>query len=223
VPTRRKYPPPTTVLFIRHGLTPTTGKEMPAAGAGAGLSELGRRQAEEAAEYIAGRRGDLPPLAALYTSPLLRTRETAAIVGKALDLTPIEDARLADVNVGEWAGVPLKQLARRPEWPTVMHYPSGVQFPGGEALADMRGRVAAALRAVTAAHPGQAALVVSHADPIKSALAEALGASFDLFQRVAVAPASVSVISYSALGPTVLLVNWTGASRCQGGRKGGAP
>jgi broad specificity phosphatase PhoE len=191
---------------------------MPLAGAGAGLSALGRRQAEEAADYIAGRRADLAPLAALYTSPLLRTQETAAIIGKALDLVPAEDARLADADVGEWSGLPLKQLARRPEWATVMHYPTGLQFPGGEALADVRARVAAALRAITAAHAGQAVIVVSHADPIRSALTDAFGAHLDLFQRVTVEPASVSIVSYSPWGPSVLLVNWTGASRVEGRR-----
>lgn len=215
MPASRKFPPPTTLLFVRHGLTPTTGRDMPTAGAGPGLSELGRRQAEEAGEYIAGRRGDFPPVQALYASPLARTRETASIVGKALDLIPTEHPGLVDCIMGQWAGTPLKQLAKQPEWAAVQHYPSGFRFPGGEALADMRSRVAAALRSIVGAHAGASVVVVSHADPIKSALADALGTHFDLFQRIVVAPASVSAVSYSALGPSVLLVNWTGPSRQQ--------
>ena len=48
---------------------------------------------------------------------------------------------------------------------------------------------------------------VSHADPIKAAVAHALGLHLDLFQRIAVAPASVTVIAYRVEGPTVLAVN----------------
>ncbi|MGH9106889.1 MAG: histidine phosphatase family protein [Acidimicrobiales bacterium] len=209
MPTRPKPPEPTVVLFVRHGLTPTTGKEMPEAGAGPSLSEEGRRQAEDAGRHIADWRPSLPPLGALYTSPLTRARETAAIVGKALDLAPVENRGLADVDAGEWAGTPLKELAKLPEWPTVVHYPSGFRFPGGEHLSQMHGRVVGTVRDLVESHAGQAVVVVSHADPIKAVLADALGAHLDLFQRVVVSPASVSAVSYARAGPSVLLVNWT--------------
>jgi probable phosphomutase (TIGR03848 family) len=198
------------LLLVRHGLTPTTGREMPEAGAGPGLSEDGRKQAEEAGRHISSWRGSLPPIAALYCSPLSRTRETAGVVGKVLDLTPVERADLVDCNAGDWAGTPLKDLAKKPEWPTVMHYPSGFCFPGGEAIRDMQARMVAAVHDLVKAYPGKTVLVVSHADPIKSVLADALGAHLDLFQRIVVSPGSVSAISYGGTSPSVVLVNWTG-------------
>ena len=210
---RRKPPPPTVVLLVRHGSTPSTGKELPEPGAGPSLSDAGRKEAEEAGQLIAAWRATLPPLAALYSSPLSRTRETAGIVGKALNLDVVEERGLVDCDVGEWAGEPLSHLSRKPEWPVVQHYPSGFRFPGGESMAEMSARIVGTVRALAARHPGHAVVVVSHADPIKAVLAEALGVHLDLFQRIVVSPASVSSISYSQAGPAVMLTNWTGPSR----------
>ena len=185
---------------------------MPQPGAGLGLSEEGRRQAEEAAQYISEWRASLPALGALYNSPLTRTRETAAILAKVLDVTPVERGDLVDTGAGEWAGAPLKDLAKKPEWSTVVRYPSGFRFPGGESIREMHDRSVAAAHELVRLHPGQSLVVVSHADPIKAILTDALGLHLDLFQRVAVSPASVSAITYGDQPPSVMLVNWTGPS-----------
>jgi probable phosphoglycerate mutase len=183
---------------------------MPVAGLGPSLSEEGRRQAEEAARYLSGRRSALPPIGVLYSSPLTRTLETAVLLGKALDVAPVEVPSLVDCDTGEWAGLPLKQLAKKLEWPVVVHHPSSFSFPGGEPIAEMASRVVRAVRELARAHPGQSVVVVSHADPIKAVLADALGLHLDLFQRIMVAPASVSTVTYSLAGPSVELLNWTG-------------
>jgi probable phosphomutase (TIGR03848 family) len=208
---RRPKPPPTTVLLlVRHGLTPTTGRELPEPGPGPGLTDQGRRQAEEAAQYISEWRAALPALAAIYASPLTRTRETAAIIGKALDINPVERPDLVDCNAGEWAGAPLKDLFKKPEWNTVVHYPSSFRFPGGESMTEMHARMVGAAQELVGRHQGQSLVIVSHSDPIKTVVADALGLHLDMFQRVVIAPASVSAISYGDLAPTVTLVNWTG-------------
>jgi probable phosphoglycerate mutase len=209
MPTRPKPLPATVVLLVRHGLTPTTGKEMPAPGAGPNLSEEGWEQAGQAAEHISAWRATLPALAALYSSPLSRTRETASVLSKALGLAVNEEPRLMDTDAGEWAGVALKELAKKPEWATVVSYPSGFRFPGGESIQEMYARVVGTVRSLAARHPAQTVVVVSHADPIKAVLADAMGVHLDLFQRVNVSPASVSAISYSEPAPSVMLVNWT--------------
>ena len=178
-------------------------------GAGPSLTDEGRRQAEEAGRHLVEWRANLPPFGALYSSPLVRTRETASILGKALDLEVVEKPGLADCNAGEWSGTALTQLARKPEWATVMHYPSGFQFPGGESIVEMHSRVVGTVKELAAAHSGQAVVLASHADPIKAVLADALGLHLDLFQRIMVSPASISAVSYSATGPSVLLTNWT--------------
>lgn len=185
---------------------------MPAPGSGPELSEAGELQAKEAGDLIAGWLAALPPLGGIYSSPLSRTKQTAVIVGQAIGRAPEERPALVDCDAGEWAGVALKDLNKKPEWPAVIRHPSGFQFPGGETLAGMAARAVADVRALVAKHPGQTFIAVSHADPIKAVVADAMGMHLDLFQRISIAPASVTAISYSTLGPVVMMVNWTGPS-----------
>lgn len=208
MPRREKYAP-TLVVLVRHGLTPTTGKEMPEAGPGPSLTEPGLRQAEQAGNCIAAWRPHWPPLRAIYSSPLCRTRETAGAIAKLLHLEVVEMADLVDCEAGDWAGQELKALAKKPEWPTVLHHPSGFCFPGGEPLAAMAARAVAAARRLAGTHSGETVVAVSHADPIKAILADALGMHLDMFQRVMVSPASVHVVSYSQAGACVLGTNWS--------------
>ena len=209
MPRRPKLRPATVVLLVRHGLTPTTGKEMPAPGPGPNLSDQGWAQAGQAADHICAWRATLPELAALYSSPLSRTKETASVISKAVGLPVTEEPGLVDCDTGEWAGLPLNDLAKKPEWATVVNYPSSFRFPGGESISGMYARVVGTVRALAERHPGRAVVVVTHADPIKAVLADAMGVHLDLFQRVDVSPASVSAVSYGEPFPTVMLVNRT--------------
>jgi len=204
MPTRAAPPKPTLILFVRHGQTPTTGKVLPGRAAGLHLAEAGTAQAEAAAARIAAA---FPKAAAVYCSPLERTRETAAPIAKALGLKASVDRGLIECDFGDWTGAELKGLAKLPEWKTVQRYPSGFRFPGGESFAEMQTRMVSAVGRLVAAHPGETVVAVSHADPIKAAVNQALGAHLDLFQRVVISPCSISAVAYSPLGPTVLTVN----------------
>ncbi len=75
----------------------------------------------------------------------------------------------------------------------------------------MQARIVAALEAITARHPGELVVAVSHADPIKSVVAHFTGVHLDLFQRVVISPASVTVIELGVAGPALLCCNDTGA------------
>ena len=88
--------------------------------------------------------------------------------------------------------------------------PSGFRFPGGESFTEMQTRICGAVDRLRAAHPGQTIVAVSHADPIKAAVAHAMGTHLDLFQRIVVSPCSVSAVLYGVDGPVVLAVNSTG-------------
>ncbi len=204
--TKPKPVPATTVLLVRHGQTPSTGTTLPGRARGLHLADAGRGQAEAAASRIA----KLDKVAAVYASPLERTRETAAPIAKALGLRVRIDRGLLECDFGSWTGKALKDLARLPEWKTVQRYPSGFRFPGGESFTEMQTRMTSALARLTSRHEGETIVAVSHADPIKAALAAALGTHLDLFQRIVVSPCSVSVIWYSAGGPVVLTSNSTG-------------
>ena len=194
------------MLLVRHGQTSTTGITLPGRASGLHLADRGRAEADE----VAGRIARLPGVAAVYSSPLERARETAAPIAAACKLPVTVDAGLLECDYGEWTGRKLKELYRRPEWKVIQRYPSGFRFPGGESLAEMQTRITGALARLVAAHLGHTIVAVSHADPIKAAVAHALGTHLDLFQRIAVFTGSVSAIAYGPAGPTVLTVNAKG-------------
>ncbi len=199
---------PTLVLFVRHGQTPTTGKTLPGRAPGLHLSADGIAQAKVAAERI----GAMKKVAAIYASPLERTRETAAPIAKALNLKVKANSGLLECDFGTWTGKQLDKLRKLPEWETVQRSPSTFRFPKGESFTEMQNRIVNAVDTICKNHPGQTVVCVSHADPIKAALAHATGTHIDLFQRLVVSPCSVSAVAYTASGPIVLTVNSTGGS-----------
>ena len=194
---------PTLVLLVRHGLTPTTGVKLPGRAPGLHLSEEGQRQAEAVAKRVVA----VPRVAAVYASPLERARETALPIARAFGIAVRIERELAELDIGEWTGLSLKQAGRKPEWEQVQRHPSGFRFPDGESFSEMQTRMVSALGRLVARHPGSAVVAVSHADPIKAVVAHALGTPLDLFQRIAIAPASISAIVYRPHGPSVLTVN----------------
>jgi probable phosphomutase (TIGR03848 family) len=195
----------TLVLLVRHGQTSTTGVILPGRAPGLHLADRGHEEAADVATRIAR----LPRVAAVYSSPLERAHETALPIAAAAGLGVTVEPGLLECDYGEWTGLALKDLRRRPEWKAVQRYPSGFRFPGGESFTEMQARMTGTLARLVAAHPGHTVVAVSHGDPIKTAVAHALGTHLDLFQRIAVFTASVTAIAYGPEGPTVLVVNTT--------------
>lgn len=206
---KTERPKPTTVIFVRHGKTPTTGAELPGRSPGLHLGEIGVQQANTAAERIAPL-GD--KVKAVYASPLERTRETAKPIAAALGLKVQRHKGLLELDVGDWTGRKLKDLYKLPEWRTVQKYPSGFTFPGGESFGAMQTRISDTVTSLVAAHQGEVIVCVSHADPIRALIAQAMGTHLDLFQRIVVSPCSISAVMYGTEGPVVLAVNSIGGS-----------
>ena len=209
--TRRKsrpspHPRATTLLLVRHGQTPTTGRVLPGRAPGLHLAAEGVAQAERAAERIA----ELGKVDAIYASPLERTRETAAPIARALGLRVQRDKGLLECDFGDWTGAELSKLAKLPESSIVLRAPGSFRFPGGESFVEMQGRMVGALSRIAALHPGGTVVCVSHADPIKAAVAHYLGTHIDLFQRIVISPCSVTVVAAGPSTPVVLTVNSTG-------------
>ncbi len=196
------------MLLVRHGQTPTTGKVLPGRAKGLHLADTGIAQAERVGERI----GELERVDAVYCSPLERARETAAPIGKAVDLRPKVDRGLLECDFGDWTGAELSKLMKLPEWRTVQKAPSTFRFPNGESFTEMQVRMVTALDRLRAAHPGGVIVCVSHADTIKAAMAHALGTHLDLFQRIVISTCSISGIAWSTDGPITLTVNSTGGS-----------
>lgn len=149
-------------------------------------------------------------VAAVYASPLERTRETATPIAKATGRPVVVERRLIECDFGQWTGAELGKLRKLPEWTTVQRWPSGFRFPGGESFLELEARMAEAVDRLVAAHVGHVVVAVSHADCIKAALATALGVPLDLFQRIMVAPCSISTVAYGSDGPVVLGIGDTG-------------
>lgn len=203
--TAPERPAPTTILLVRHGRTATTGRVLPGRTPGLHLSDDGRAQAEHAAARISGL-----PVAAVYTSPLERTRETAAPIAQATGLRARTSRGLLECDFGEWTGARLATLRRRKAWTHVQSAPSTFRFPGGESFAGMQQRIWDEIERLVEAHEGATVVAVSHADPIKAAVAMASGMHLDMFQRIVISPCSVTALSFTESGPIVLAVNSTG-------------
>lgn len=203
-----------TLLLVRHGRTTANASGILAGRTpGVRLDERGTEQAARAGARIAG-----VPIVTLVTSPQERCKQTSKAVLDAQvaagrpALKPQTEKALAECDYGEWQGRPIKELAKDPLWRTVQAQPSAVTFPGGESMVTMQHRAVSAVRridaAITAEHgPSAVWVAVSHGDIIKALLADALGLHLDLFQRINVDPASVSVVRYAADRPYVLSSN----------------
>lgn len=199
-----------TVLLVRHGRTTANATGVLAGRAvGVALDQVGHDQAA-----LTGDRLSAVPLVGVVSSPLERCQQTAQHILDRQAGTPSAPVQpdLTECDYGEWQGRTLTDLATEALWSTVQSTPSAVVFPGGEAMAAMQARSVAAVRrhdtAVEAEHGPEAVWVaVSHGDIIKSVLADALGMHLDLFQRITVGPASVSIVRYGAGRPSVHAIN----------------
>ena len=149
-------------------------------------------------------------LAALYTSPLERARETAEPTERATGLTAVVEPALLECDFGAWTGEKLSRLAKLREWRTVQLAPSTFRFPEGESFVELQSRMIALLERLRTVHPGRTVACFSHADPIKALLTHAVGTHLDHFQRIDVGTGSISVIDWpNGRSPIVRAVNST--------------
>jgi probable phosphomutase (TIGR03848 family) len=197
-----------TVILARHGRTSANATGVLAGRTpGITLDDVGTEQATRAAGRLAGL-----PLAAAFTSPLERCKQTAAILLAGTGVKARVERGLNECDYGDWAGRKMKELVKEDLWKVVQAHPAGVVFPGGESMAEMSSRSVSAVRSCDArvgAEHGDSAvwLAVAHGDVIKAILADALGMHLDAFQRIVVDPASLSVIRYTSKRSFVLAMN----------------
>ncbi len=199
-----------TVILVRHGRTTANATGILAGRtAGVRLDRVGREQAERTAQRLSD-----VPLVGIVSSPLERCRQTASLIlglQPGSPATPLEKG-ITECDYGQWQGRPLSELSQEPLWSVVQSQPSAAVFPGGESLAAMQSRAVAAIRRHDAIFqeqygPGAVWVAVSHGDIIKSIIADALGMHLDLFQRIGVNPASVSIVRYGTNRPEVISTN----------------
>lgn len=199
-----------TVILVRHGRTTANATGILAGRTlGVSLDQVGQEQARRTGDRLAAL-----PLVGVVSSPLERCQQTAQFILDQQSGTPHApiDPDLTECDYGQWQGQKLSDLVKEDLWPVVQAQPSAVTFPGGESMAGMQARAVAAIRrhdtAFEAEHgPGAVWVAVSHGDIIKSVLADALGMHLDMFQRLNVGPASISIVNYGKQRPTVYATN----------------
>ena len=192
-------------MLVRHAVTAQTGPKLSGRLPGIDLSDKGVGQADATAQRLAKL-----PIAAVYASPIERTTQTAQRIAAHHSLDVVALPGVIEADYGDWTGGEIAELAKTDEWKVVQVAPSRAQFPNGETIRAMQARTVAALDEIVARHPHETVVVVSHADPIKSAIAHYTGVHLDLFQRVHVSPASVTVFDFHPYGVMMLKCNDTG-------------
>ena len=188
--------PPTVTVVVRHGVT-AHSLERRFSGSGGQfdppLVAEGVGQAELAAAELERRGG----ADVLVSSPMLRTRQTADILGAAIGLAPIVVEGLQEGDFGEWDGFTFGEVMAR--WPQEMSAwlsSPDVAPPGGESLRQISARVSRALDQVLAEHTGRKIVVAAHVGTIRAMTARALGSPLESMNRMELAPASITTLTW---------------------------
>ena len=192
----------TTFALIRHASHALLGHTIVGRLPGVQLSARGLREAEALASRLEGW-----PIQALYSSPLERARATAAAIADRLRLEVQAADELNEIDYGAWTNRTLADLREIPEWRRFNLFRSGSRIPGGESMVEVQDRMLQLIERLRCVHPEQTVALVGHGDVIKAALAYYLGVPLDLFGRIELSPASLSVIRVEPHGPQVLLIN----------------
>jgi broad specificity phosphatase PhoE len=161
---------PTTLLLVRHGETDWNRERRYQGHADTPLNEAGRAQAVALAKLLRPEQLD-----AVYTSPLLRASETAGILAASFGLEARVLDALREIDVGDWQGMTVDEV--RAQYPEQIDVAWRTGWPNGETHAELDARVLPAVLDLGRRHPDECVLGVTHAGPIRSALAAAAGLS----------------------------------------------
>ncbi len=177
-------------LLIRHGQNDMVGEKLAGRLPGVHLNESGKAQARRLGAETAQLN-----LKAIYSSPLVRARETAEPIARIHDLAVQVLPELIEIDFGDWQGKRLKRLKKGRLWETVQSKPGSFRFPSGESFTEAQERVANGLSALSEKYGKDDLIVcVAHSDVIRLAAAHFLRLSLDDFQRLRISTASVTVM-----------------------------
>jgi len=195
----------TKILLIRHATTDSVGKRLSGRTPGVHLNAEGQTQAQQLAERLNGL-----VVAALYSSPLERAVQTAEPIAKLQHLQTIISEDFLEINFGDWTNKTFAELQPEPQFSLFNSFRSGTRIPGGELMLEAQARIIAGLQKLCLQHPHETIAIVSHSDLIKAAVAYYAGIHLDMFHRLEISPASVSIIQIYDETAQIMLVNHTG-------------
>ena len=193
-----------TVFLIRHGQT-MWNKELKFQGhSDIKLSEEGLRQAEQVALRL--RR---EPFSAIYSSDLVRARETAETVALYHSLPVVTMPEFREVCFGEWEGLKYEHIYAgwSEEINKFFQYPSQVEIPGGESFYDVQRRTNQGLEELRTRHEGECIAVVTHGGAIRTLLCSALGISLDSLWSFRQDNTAINIVEYEKRFNILRLVN----------------
>ena len=151
--------PPCTLTIVRHGQTSANTGGLWHGSTDTQLTPHGERQAARVALHLARTRGDAR---AIYASTLTRARRTAAAIAARLALEVRTDPDLCEYDLGAWEGRAYSELIREHQLFERMAKDPDWRPGGGESARGVATRIARALSAIAARHPGERIIVVTH-------------------------------------------------------------
>jgi broad specificity phosphatase PhoE len=178
---------------VRHGVFETANERLAGRTPGLALSADGRSQVRRLAARLHS-----TMIAGVFTSPVQRAMETAALLASALRLPLQMEPALEEVDFGDWTGATFQDLAALPLWQQFNRFRATTPIPAGDSLLDVQARITTWMARQASTHPGAILLAVTHAEIIRSAVAACAGISLDLALRLEIAPSSVSEIRLGA-------------------------
>lgn len=164
----------TELWLLRHGQTDwnLTGRWQGQASSAPELNNTGYAQALAIREQLAGKQ-----LSAIYSSDLLRARQTAKLIANPLGLTVILEPRLREMNLGAWEGMLSSEIeAQYPlELAERARDPHHARAPQGESPVEVAERTIAAVDDIAGKHAGESVLIVSHGVSLSIIICHARG------------------------------------------------
>ncbi|CAA9223083.1 MAG: hypothetical protein AVDCRST_MAG42-678 [uncultured Chthoniobacterales bacterium] len=174
-------------LFIRHGAHDYLGRAIAGSRPGVHLNEIGRQQAEHLVDKLS-----LLQIGAIYSGPLERVGETAEPLCRARDL-PLQVAdEFTEIGLGGWTDRAFTDLAAEQLWGHYNSFRSSTTAPEGELMLEVQARVVRKLTELR--REQELVVIVTHGDVIRTAFAHFLGVHLDLFHRIEIDPASLSLL-----------------------------
>lgn len=194
----------TTFLLVRHGLNDFTGKRLAGRLPGVHLNEAGRAQALKTAEALRNM-----PISAVYASPLERTIETAQPIAEVHQLPVLINDGLIEMDFGDWVGQTEEVLHARDDWKTLLANASAMRFAGGETYQEAQTRMVSTIESLRVKHHNDQMIVcVTHCDTVRLILAHYFGMPLDLFHRITIDTASISMLEFGNDIPRISLMNY---------------
>jgi phosphoserine phosphatase len=194
----------TRIILVRHGQTPWNKGKIFRGSKDIPLNDQGREEARLAGEWLQGEKIDLA-----YTSPLSRSRETAEAIAQHHGIVVKDLSGLNDLCYGDWEGLPQTEVKVKyadlyHQWETAPHM---VLFPGGETLAELRGRALSAVAEVVVRHPDQTVLLAAHRAVNKVLIAALIGLDDSHFWRIGQDTTAVNRFTWTGLTWQIVSIN----------------